>query len=367
MIPGDPDEHYKPDLSIDPRNYYTLERLKARRVNDPPRYLFMFCEVHELFTLMHPKFKDFMQSPTGVVTTENPSANERNEHFVLVFDADCILNYGFLVYPFTYNTASTSEMAEWRIIDPKDVELDENPFAPVIHYTRPHALKNIPSACLAMVGVIDQNTVRPKRLLKEINEWVLNAGFKIEPFSWRHFWDWDKPILRDARRGGLAENPPARTVAPEFFWGKAGAGVLFHCVDDNTYLLVLRSAEVQQPGTLGIPGGACSGEGFYLPGEGVAIRPSDSWACAKREALEELQWFPSGDVKHDRAVVFQKVGFQYTTFIVDLTSKQKEEASSRIRLNWENDEFIWMTMEEMAAARESLHFGVQYVLENIRG
>lgn len=153
----------------------------------------------------------------------------------------------------------------------------------------------------------------------------------------------------------------------EYFWGKAGAGILFRCAADGTYLLVLRSRDVLQPGTLGIPGGSCSGEGLYLPGEGVAIRPSDSWECAKRETIEELRWFPDGEVRHERTVVFQKVGFQYTTFIVDLTAAQKEEAERSIQLNWENEEFIWMTAQMMIDSQDKLHFGVKYVLEQIHG
>ena len=194
-------------------------------------------------------------------------------------------------------------------------------------------------------------------------------------------WFGDTEVMVSRPREALAyrgvtavgENPAkSRHVAhpqPSFFFGRSGAGILFHCVSDDTYLLLLRSEHVNEPGTLGIPGGACKnddkGEGIYLPGDAVAINRRGSWNCAKRETLEELQWFPEGRLNNDRSVAFKTSDFQYTTFVVDLTAEQKEDAIRRIELNWENEEYIWMTLPEMIAAKEQLHFGVQHVLERI--
>lgn len=156
-------------------------------------------------------------------------------------------------------------------------------------------------------------------------------------------------------------NPP-----PKRFWGRAGAGILFHCTADDTYLLVLRSSQVEQPGTLGIPGGACGAEGFFTGKEGKQIGEAQAWVCAMREAKEELSWWPKSK-KVSGVVLFEKENFQYQTFIVDIGASEKAEAERSIKLNWENDEFLWMTIPEMNEAHDHLHYGVQYVLDQIGG
>jgi 8-oxo-dGTP pyrophosphatase MutT (NUDIX family) len=157
------------------------------------------------------------------------------------------------------------------------------------------------------------------------------------------------------------KNPP-----PARFWGRSGAGILFHCTGDNTYLLVLRSQEVEQPGTLGIPGGACGKEGFFTGKEGKQIGEAQAWVCAMRETKEELSWWPK-QKQVAAAIVYESENFQYQTFVVDIPASEKAEAARLIKLNRENDEFIWMSLAEMAEAREQLHFGLQYVLDQIGG
>ncbi len=155
---------------------------------------------------------------------------------------------------------------------------------------------------------------------------------------------------------GVAQNP-------QRFWGRSGAGILFHCVQDDTYLLALRSDQVEQPGTLGIPGGSCEGEGFFEGAEGREPTPDEAWACAKRETMEEFGWFPKehGDVKK---IIYRKQNFTYTTFVVGIRLIEKFNAEQSIHLNWENDAFVWMTRAK-ALSDPDLHFGVKYVLENI--
>jgi 8-oxo-dGTP pyrophosphatase MutT (NUDIX family) len=159
---------------------------------------------------------------------------------------------------------------------------------------------------------------------------------------------------------------PKRNLPPKRFWGRSGAGILFHCTGDDTYLLVLRSAQVEQPGTLGIPGGACGKEGMFTGKEGKQIGEAQAWGCAMRETKEELSWWPKSK-QVVSVVLFKKANFQYQTFIVDIPASEKAEAARAIQLNWENDEFIWMSIPEMVEAHEQLHFGMQHVLEQIGG
>lgn len=178
----------------------------------------------------------------------------------------------------------------------------------------------------------------------------------------------DPPLVVSSGSSGgyihRSMRPADENPSPKRFWGKAGAGILFHCTGDGTYLLTLRSEEVEQPGTLGIPGGACGEEGMFTGKEGKQIGESQAWACAMRETKEELSWWPK-QKQVAQVVLFQKANFQYQTFIVDIPASEKAEAERSIKLNWENDDHVWMSIPEMVSAREQLHFGMQHVLEQI--
>jgi 8-oxo-dGTP pyrophosphatase MutT (NUDIX family) len=176
-----------------------------------------------------------------------------------------------------------------------------------------------------------------------------------------------KPIAGATANDGTwdAGDPKITSNPPSTFWGRAGAGVLFHCTYDDTYLLVRRSRDVEQPGTWGVPGGACGKGGFYEDSQGRAIPTAQAWKCAQRETIEELSWLP---VRRGARmpIVYQKGKFRYTTFIVDVDKDEKHDANIAIALNWENDEFRWFSLAQMAALGDKLHFGVQYVLQYLR-
>jgi len=154
----------------------------------------------------------------------------------------------------------------------------------------------------------------------------------------------------------------ARRDNPSTFWGRAGAGAMFHCVADDTYLLTLRSSDVEQPGTWGVPGGACGKDGFYADSEGRAIPTATALKCALREAKEELGWIPEAFAERE-AIVFQQGGFRYTTFILDVSAATKRKMDERLELNWENDDALWFTPAQ--AGKMKLHFGVEYVLAQL--
>jgi len=164
-------------------------------------------------------------------------------------------------------------------------------------------------------------------------------------------WDADDPAIRS--------NPE-----PELFWGRAGAGVLLHCADDDTYLLTLRSDSVEQPGTWGIPGGSCSGEGFYSGAEGRVVDENQAWDCAVRETLEELGWFPER-IGAVHPVVFTRGNFRYTTFVVEVDAVEKVNSAEAIELNWENDDAAWFSPANLRRKHAKLHFGVQFVLDEL--
>lgn len=171
--------------------------------------------------------------------------------------------------------------------------------------------------------------------------------------------------------GGSTEtiqfNPRAegRNPEPATFWGRAGAGVLFHCVTDDTYLLTLRSSEVEQPGTWGIPGGACGGDGFYSDADGRAVPTNVARQCALRETEEELGYVPRR-FSERKYIVYQKGSFAYTTFVLDVTETQKRAMNEKMHLNWENDRVDWFALDDIQRLGDDLHFGMQYALRFLR-
>lgn len=153
---------------------------------------------------------------------------------------------------------------------------------------------------------------------------------------------------------------------PETFWGKAGAGILFRCPDDQSIMLVKRSGDVLEPHTWGIPGGACGGDGFY-DDDGAPTETSERklWDCAKRETIEEVGYFPKKFKKAER-LVFTSGSFRYTTFVVDVGPQEKENLYQEHKLNWENDDLAWFRLPiPVDHAELHLHFGVKYVLEQM--
>jgi 8-oxo-dGTP pyrophosphatase MutT (NUDIX family) len=161
------------------------------------------------------------------------------------------------------------------------------------------------------------------------------------------------------------------------FWGKAGAGMMIVCPDDNTALLLLRASWVDQPGTWGVPGGAVSGtEGWREYGDegtGEAKDYSDvSWATAVKETEEELG-VNFDSVPHEKAgqTVFKKGDFTYTTYIVAVTKEVKDMIARKASFaDAESVDMKWfklddlMNYKQIEDLRKKLHFGVQYVMEN---
>jgi 8-oxo-dGTP pyrophosphatase MutT (NUDIX family) len=148
------------------------------------------------------------------------------------------------------------------------------------------------------------------------------------------------------------------------FWGKAGAGILFVCSEDNTIFLMHRSRYVEQPGTWGIPGGSVSGEGFYDSSMG-ADRPTDAtfWKGAQQETVEECGSLPE-QMSVEGTLDFQSGSFVYRNFICDIPLSEKEKWTRGIELNWENDEYGWFDFDDLPY---DLHFGVENILEGYFG
>jgi 8-oxo-dGTP pyrophosphatase MutT (NUDIX family) len=147
------------------------------------------------------------------------------------------------------------------------------------------------------------------------------------------------------------------------YWGQAAAGVLPMCTKTGRVLLTLRSADVMEPGTWGIPGGRImdgswkrhwgTGEGFQEPAES----PEDGGV---REFREETGY--AGRVQLVPLLVYRDrlSGFTFHNFL-GLVSHEFPE--SQVEESWENAEARWMTIDE-ALAIEPKHFGLRALLSD---
>lgn len=126
-------------------------------------------------------------------------------------------------------------------------------------------------------------------------------------------------------------------------WGRQGAGALLVACTTGRLLLTLRSAEVLEPHTWGLPGGRVE------PGE----TPMDA---AVRELREELSY--RGDLLLVPSYVYEESSFRYHNFVA-LVPKEFGP-----RLNWENDDAQWF---DASGLPEPLHFGVERLMAEAGG
>lgn len=123
-------------------------------------------------------------------------------------------------------------------------------------------------------------------------------------------------------------------------WGTRGAGILF-VAPGPMFLLLQRSADVTEPGTWGIPGGAIPVDAWT----GVYMDPL---AAALKETFEEVGLVPELDVLEEWSD--GSPAYPYTTYLA------RSEAF-RPRLDWESSAWGWFTPAEVVRLR--LHPGVQ--------
>lgn len=127
------------------------------------------------------------------------------------------------------------------------------------------------------------------------------------------------------------------------YWGRRGAGCLVYARSTERFLVALRSAAVQEPGTWGTWGGA-------VP-EGVA--PAQS---VLRELAEETCYEGACSLVHVHVFSDTASGFTYDSFVALV-----EEEFTPV-LNWENDGFAWV---DHGSWPEPLHFGLEDILRAV--
>jgi len=143
----------------------------------------------------------------------------------------------------------------------------------------------------------------------------------------------------------------AEEFGSEGHFGEKAAGALI--TTGEKVLLVLRSDEVTEPGTWGIPGGAMEHDEY----------PIDT---AERETYEETGIDLSRTVKHEMlSHVWQSPwenAFSYTTCVIRVN---ESVTLSRIKLNWENSDAKWVDREWIRKNVGLLHPGLRQSLNQL--
>lgn len=141
----------------------------------------------------------------------------------------------------------------------------------------------------------------------------------------------------------------SRDATGRLRWGREAAGLLIRRTDYGRFLLVLRSADVMDPGVFGIPGGR------------VELGETTEEA-ALSESQEELGKLPRL-LMLDRDI-YRSGDFTYTTFLSEISGFDAD--LWKPTLNWENDGWFWMSADDVASIPEKVHPNVRRVIEKWR-
>ena len=168
-------------------------------------------------------------------------------------------------------------------------------------------------------------------------------------------------MLRTVIRNILTE-----TIDEKRYWGRAAAGILFVCKEDDTILLLHRAPWVAQGGTWGVPGGSITEDEWFYPPIQNPLSDDDPTflSGAAHEVWEECGHLPpnfSGSNVID-STLFEDGGFKYKTFVYDICLEEKEKWEL-ISLDGETQEFRWVPINELNQL--PLHFGLVYTLQNV--
>ena len=156
-------------------------------------------------------------------------------------------------------------------------------------------------------------------------------------------------------RGHLSTNEDAGHVPPQYdpddqehydalsdtgYFGKRAAGCVFVSKNTGRFMLVLRSAQVEQDGTWGNCGGAHK-------------ENEEPWKAAFREAKEETGY--KGKIDLIPAYVYTDGDFRYSNFFAVVEDEFVPE------LGWEADDYRWCTLDDKPSP---LHFGVSALIKD---
>lgn len=140
-----------------------------------------------------------------------------------------------------------------------------------------------------------------------------------------------------------------------FGLGKVGSGILFSCQENGNkkILLTLRSSQVSQPNTWGVPGGFVD--------HPLSTSNTQLLNSAFKEVVEELGSRPAGKIIGKVMFKDTRANFTYTTFLIEIDPVIKE--AWQFKLNWENIDCRWFEINDLP---KNLHTGTDYVLKALK-
>ena len=123
------------------------------------------------------------------------------------------------------------------------------------------------------------------------------------------------------------------------FWGNQGAGVLVRAADTGRYLLLLRSADVNEPHT-------------WHMASGQIDEGEDPQQAAQREMEEETGYH--GPITLKLVDTFEHGTFKFFNFLGEVPHEFDIP-----RYNWESEDHVWAAKEDFP---QPLHFGLKRIL-----
>lgn len=129
------------------------------------------------------------------------------------------------------------------------------------------------------------------------------------------------------------------------FWGKRGVGAIIFSSEAKRFMLGYRSKDVHMMHTWGTFGGAVDGDETDIE-------------ALKNELIEEIGLFDDKILDIIDLYTFKsKKGFVYKNFVVVVKDMFVPS------LNWENDEYVWLTLDELIGMKK-LHVGVREIVND---
>jgi len=143
------------------------------------------------------------------------------------------------------------------------------------------------------------------------------------------------------------------------FWGNVGAGVLVFCSKTKRFLIQKRGANVNEPNTWGVIGGAVQDK----KNKKMLTNPSQTEIekTAKEELKEETGY--NGPLTLTPVFIFRTSNnsFSYHNFIGIVPSEF--EINPELGNEWESSRTMWVSPEELKEI-EPKHFGLKKLIQD---
>lgn len=163
-----------------PSEYYTFERIMARKPEELPEVLFHWTRSLDL-ALKIISDGHLIGRPT-VSTTENPAFGTPGPVVFVLSPAE-LLNRGFTLWPFLWQKGAERE-AEW-VVASHDAEFEDRRYGMI--WSRP---VRIPlRGVVRMIGYPPSWVNRRRDDVRSLREAAQSHSIRVRPFDWEEWWE----------------------------------------------------------------------------------------------------------------------------------------------------------------------------------